>query len=112
MTNSIGHGAAAALLQDQHAKELVQREIRLLQRLQSCPNVVRYVDSQLQPGSGGRHKMEALILMEFCSGTFRTHMAAQRATVGREAMGGQQLEGQTRGLTDRLTGAVALAGWL
>lgn len=76
MTNSIGHGAAA-LLQDQHAKELVQREIRLLQRLQACPNVVRYVDSQLQPGSGGRHKMEALILMEFCSGNFRTHGSAE-----------------------------------
>ena len=52
--------------QDLANKELVQKEIRLLQRLEH-PNIVKYYDAQLSPGAAGR-QMEALILMEHCTG--------------------------------------------
>lgn len=47
-------------------RDLVQKEIRLMQKLEH-QNIVRYVDSCLVPGAMGR-KMEAFILMEYCSG--------------------------------------------
>jgi serine/threonine protein kinase len=56
-------------LQDNSMRDLVQREIGLMQRLEH-QNIVRYVDSCLISGIMGR-KMEALILMEFCSGAWR-----------------------------------------
>lgn len=47
-------------------KELVNKEIRLLKRLDH-PNVVKYVDSEVRH-HGSAKKLEALVLMEYCPG--------------------------------------------